>query len=189
MPYRTSDLCRVKALRAFLMRPGVYACVAFIRRFRPIERVRVPLVFSSVLVGLLHGCCAGTLRQPSCVGACWQRHTQTRPRCVSAVQVPFIGWTYTTVDVNPRPQRVVEKLHGGWACSARSRLLSHRLFTRAHDGQRGASPRRPRARRRLDPRRTRSVRTVPDAHRHRMRYGPADPRRPSESYPFHALGE
>ncbi len=54
---RTSDLCRVKALRAFLMRPGVYACVRYIRRFRLIEGLRMPAVFGSVLVRLLHGCC------------------------------------------------------------------------------------------------------------------------------------
>jgi hypothetical protein len=39
------------------VRPGVYACVAYIRRFRPIEGLRIPAVFGSVLLGLLHGCC------------------------------------------------------------------------------------------------------------------------------------
>jgi hypothetical protein len=35
----------------------LYACVAYIRRFRPIEGMRIPAVFGSVLLGLLHGCC------------------------------------------------------------------------------------------------------------------------------------
>jgi hypothetical protein len=44
------------------VRPGLYACVAYIRRFRPIEGMRIPAVFGSVLLGLLHGCCT---RDPS----------------------------------------------------------------------------------------------------------------------------
>ena len=39
------------------MRPGVYACVACIRRFRAIGGMRIPAVFGFVLLGLLHGCC------------------------------------------------------------------------------------------------------------------------------------
>jgi hypothetical protein len=44
---RTPDLRRAKALRAFLMRPGMYAYVAYIRGFRPIQGIRVPAVLGS----------------------------------------------------------------------------------------------------------------------------------------------
>ena len=59
---RTPGLCRAKALRVFRVRPVVYACVAYIRRFRPIGGLRIPAVFGSILRELLHGCCT---RDPS----------------------------------------------------------------------------------------------------------------------------
>ena len=36
------------------MRPSEYACVAYVRRFRPIEGLHIPAVFGSVLVRVLH---------------------------------------------------------------------------------------------------------------------------------------
>jgi hypothetical protein len=50
---RTPDLRRAKAVRPFLMRPHLYACEAWVRRFRLIEGLRFSPVSGSVLLGLL----------------------------------------------------------------------------------------------------------------------------------------
>src|SRR5215208_378367 len=89
------------------------------------------MLFPSVQ-GSSAGCCAGRRRSPSCIGACKQRNYATWVLMLQSRPSHFAGRTYTTADVYPPPLHVVAKLYGGSSCSARSRLLSHRLFTNTY---------------------------------------------------------